>query len=512
MKRTIAALCLLNAALAVVLGFCLAGSLVLSERSLFRNGNWSPTKIGLAKPVMGAWSFYYRGQALEGDKLHLDAWFGHQEVLYKEPVTPQSVSFRMELSQSDLYVLFACRDATWFGLKLTTTPGERSFFFTADAQKAFREIQPLPESAVKNDAKTDVLIVFTGNAMHLALGGVPVLARGGLDPSAIVGLGFKGASRHGTITDVRIKLADGKTIVENFDFQAAKAAYFGSILAVVLLAEGALCLFFRKKTNNLERVLQYGLCANATLAAAGLCLLLFMQFYVRQYPVSSLERQQEEAGWRTSREENILAGLPAQARRAREEGKGVILFVGASQIEGSGAARAEDTVPAVAQRLLDAGGSAYACLGGGISGIDSGHAVKLWDEHLAALRPDLVIVDLCSNDARRNTLESYAANMQALVSRIRQSQAAVLLILEPNFPLDDTTELQKRHAALREIAAAGRIPVLDMHDFFTRQKDAGILWWDFVHLTSLGQKLFAQQLYERLVETGLVRQRPGGSG
>jgi hypothetical protein len=51
---------------------------------------------------------------------------------------------------------------------------------------------------------------------------------------------------------------------------------------------------------------------------------------------------------------------------------------------------------------------------------------------------------------------------------------------------------------MREIGKEFDVPVIEMHDYLSRHYDDGFLWWDFVHMTSFGQKLFAKYLLQEL--------------
>ena len=56
--------------------------------------------------------------------------------------------------------------------------------------------------------------------------------------------------------------------------------------------------------------------------------------------------------------------------------------------------------------------------------------------------------------------------------------------------------LASRQDALRH--AEWGVPVIDIPAFLEGHQDDGLLWWDPVHLSSCGQKLFAERLYPEL--------------
>ncbi len=48
------------------------------------------------------------------------------------------------------------------------------------------------------------------------------------------------------------------------------------------------------------------------------------------------------------------------------------------------------------------------------------------------------------------------------------------------------------------------VPVIDTQGLLARREDDGFLWWDQVHLTSFGHRLFAEHLVEALEQIGIV--------
>ena len=70
-------------------------------------------------------------------------------------------------------------------------------------------------------------------------------------------------------------------------------------------------------------------------------------------------------------------------------------------------------------------------------------------------------------------------------------------MLEPN-SIEAVNSIAHNHQALREIGVVADVEVLDMHGYLAEQIDRGWLWWDFVHLTSFGQELFAERLAEAI--------------
>jgi lysophospholipase L1-like esterase len=148
-------------------------------------------------------------------------------------------------------------------------------------------------------------------------------------------------------------------------------------------------------------------------------------------------------------------------------------------------------VSRIAERLdREAGAGRFEVINAGISGSSSGPLADHFEKEWAALEPELVVVDLGTNDddtaAFRRNLERIAALDEAKGTR-------TLFVLEANDA--DNPHLRRNHEAMRDVAAAHGIPLTDLHRAILARSDDGFLWWDFVHLSSFGQKLAADVLF-----------------
>jgi hypothetical protein len=68
----------------ICVSFFVWGSFVAVNNTLEHNAKWDSAKTSLGKGVMGAFSFYQGTQTLVGNTLHLNTWYGFQEVTTKE--------------------------------------------------------------------------------------------------------------------------------------------------------------------------------------------------------------------------------------------------------------------------------------------------------------------------------------------------------------------------------------------------------------------------------------------
>ena len=172
-----------------------------------------------------------------------------------------------------------------------------------------------------------------------------------------------------------------------------------------------------------------------------------------------------------------------------EDARPAVLALGGSQTWGAGA-RTTDAV--WTEQLEAALEGRYRVWNAGISGYDSRALVSLYRDRWASLRPQLVVAVFGANDDDPASLE---ASLEELVRVSRDFGAQLLLVQEPVAPeaprLPDFVANRERMAAA---AARHGVPLLDMHEALAQRRDEGLLWWDFVHLSSYGQSLFAEAL------------------
>jgi lysophospholipase L1-like esterase len=170
-----------------------------------------------------------------------------------------------------------------------------------------------------------------------------------------------------------------------------------------------------------------------------------------------------------------------------------LLFIGTSQTWGSGAATEAETWVRQLETRLKADHPTVQCINGGISGSNSDQLLATWRSQWDFLKPDLVVICLGFNDGNPEVL---TRNLTAMIDLDKARGARTLLIAEP-----DCTEYAdggppQRQVAVRALGTKLGVPVVDMPVFLAAHRDDGYLWWDMVHLTSYGQKLFADRLYD----------------
>ena len=173
-----------------------------------------------------------------------------------------------------------------------------------------------------------------------------------------------------------------------------------------------------------------------------------------------------------------------------------IAIIGTSQTYGEGAELLRDTLAVQIHQGLAATkpeGSELVTFNLAIHGSTSGALLDTYEANWERLSPDLVIVILSYNDPDK---EALSENLRRLSDLSRRSGARIFFVLEP-------TPRRLKSDTQTAMARVGRqlgIPVADLHRHMNSDgiRDSGFLWWDDVHMTSLGQSEAATWLVPQL--------------
>jgi lysophospholipase L1-like esterase len=203
--------------------------------------------------------------------------------------------------------------------------------------------------------------------------------------------------------------------------------------------------------------------------------------------------KEDERRWANDQATQINELVQARYRK-QHAGKRVILMLGSSQTWGAGASKDEDVIAPKLEQLL--GSDRFLVLNAGVSSFKSVRVVEQYDAESAALHPSAVLINLSNNDQDPEVLKS---NIRKIAEKNLREGIVTIIIMEPNTPeADRLRNLEPNHAVLRELAAELKLPLVDIQSFLDEHADDGFLWWDSVHLTSFGQKLFAQELRRQI--------------
>ena len=171
-----------------------------------------------------------------------------------------------------------------------------------------------------------------------------------------------------------------------------------------------------------------------------------------------------------------------------------VLLLGTSQTRGSGATRAREKMCCRLQERLSQDGLDVRVVNAAQSGTDSTRLLERLKGHLLTLEPDLVVVNLGTNDGDPRRL---GANLAEIAALGKARGISTLFVLEANSVTDpEVSPALGNHPTIRAVAREHDVPLLDLHSALGQAEleSSGLLWWDFVHLTSYGQELAAGQM------------------
>jgi acyl-CoA thioesterase-1 len=188
------------------------------------------------------------------------------------------------------------------------------------------------------------------------------------------------------------------------------------------------------------------------------------------------------------------APLPDRAGAPR------VLFVGTSLTAGYGLVDpGTDAFPAVLQRMADSAGIRANIVNAGLSGETSAGALRR-AEWLLREKPDVVVIETGANDGLRGLdPDSTAANIRALVERVRAANpTARILLTQMEAPTNLGQQYTRRfHALFPKVAADEKITLLP----FVLDGVAGVAHLnqaDGIHPTPEGARLAAKNLWPGL--------------
>lgn len=499
------------------------GSFAFFQNTPEHDGRWIPTKITLAKNVMGAWSFYKGPQAFAHNVLRLDAWSGFQEIVTNEQFSPTIVRFRFMLQKdSYIYVEYGKNNNEYYAFRLSVNSLFPSAALQVKSDGEFIQKKNfnsnlLPDTwytaTIHFDKKSRTAKLFINNTP-------PNASLAFVDNYG--GLGFRGGMQPSSITDIALIDDTGKTIFsEKFYFW--DSTIFFSLLfvcfALLCLLSAARIIYWRVARKNLLYVHVFQIAAIFIVGVVCVSQYYFMDKYPKTNGLFSYFWNAGEQNWKKAEVLKVSAALSTLESKTSYR----ILFIGSSQTWGAGAKTEKDTFVSQAERLTnslalsdgkvqtdvlgaDTGflnqdqSSKIEFINAGVSGLNSGELLDLYKNFWKnQIKPDMVVINLSNNDGGDPT--QFKTNLRDFIA-LNGSTIKTVLVLEansPEQPPDQALSLRMNHDILKQLGEEYNLLVIDLHSYLISKNDSGILWWDKVHLTSFGQTLAAQLISNNLM-------------
>jgi lysophospholipase L1-like esterase len=476
------------------------------NNTLSNNGKWDSSKIHLEKYLIGAQEYYNQRPTLAHDELNLGAWLGYQEVITKNPVNFQTIEFDFSTKghPSYFYFVFNKTEYSEYALRLSTDPNIQQGLFLLSTTGEFVSQEILALSPITENSWHHVLLKFDSenHVIHVIVDDKPATTIKA-DFFASGKFGFRGSNIPVFIDTVIARdVAGNRTFTDQFRFQSKtiRSSYF-SFFCFLLLILTALYLLMKEfgipEKKSLLSIITMTFGGMLVFLVAELYLLFF---YVSSYPnVDSLpfkiwdhfisHQNTSILDWKKDRLNEIHAEL------AQYRDTDTVLWIGSSQTWGAGARVHDDTFVKVAERLTQQHGHKnLTFINAGINGSTAKESLAYYKENWIQSRPKLVIINFSSNDTDP---EIFQAALQEFVDTNKKNNIKTVFILEANSTEVRPSDLPL-HALMREVGARNNILTIDLHAFIKDQTFKGILWWDYVHLTSFGQHLAGEYLFKQL--------------
>ncbi|MBN2482673.1 MAG: hypothetical protein JXD21_00560 [Candidatus Omnitrophica bacterium] len=231
------------------------------------------------------------------------------------------------------------------------------------------------------------------------------------------------------------------------------------------------------------------------------------------------------------------------------KGKDIVLLLGSSQTWGAGAVDRAHTIAAYVEEYLNqsARGKNIKVINCGINGANSLFLGNFFNNFLYKYNPKVIVLNLSNNDYyfwlnaretyKKQSFPWYRRMVYRIGARLRltgvhgadsrpdketirekfrqtliekfilpcqQRGIDIVFVKEPNSQEADIKHAAIMHVVLEGLAHRYRVPLLSPQAGLDQQDVDNPLWWDFMHLTSFGQKLFAQQISKIIVKNRLL--------
>lgn len=488
---------------------------------------------------------------LAGNMLRLGAWFGFQEIIFKQQLNPSEIRFRFRL-QDEAYMslIFAKAEAGFTGIRLSRNQEHRPAYFEATREGEFKDLAILPSLQI-TDGWHEAIINISGDALTATNDGVEFFRVKVMLP-ATVQIGFRGSISGADVDDVVIRDSAGVVYTESFRnaqrFLSVAALNFVTLLGLTAIAICAHWIATRRV--DLRAALMKSSVAMGTAIVCGGLYFFFDFFYWSRLSVDplsnpiaserskafrsgveSLRHQVAEkwyglvGGTQITRASVIKLGYPdnrfssgpiycARASGCQKISGGKleevldqkktayrILFVGTSQTVGVGARKLEETFVVRTHRFLAeklAPDVELESLNIAVSASRASRLFKEYEEQTIRFNPDMTVINLSFNEDSLEGLERGVSDFLES-NRLR---GVLTVLLEEASSHEFTAEGQARKfAILRALGKRYGVPVLPLNAYLNDPdvRDSGFLWWDFAHMTSYGQDRTARWLAPQLL-------------
>lgn len=455
----------------------------LQSHTLENTGAWHSVKRLEIMPfgLMGADEYFSDRHALLGERLNLGAWFGYQDVQYREGIDDfESMNLRVELeADAYLFVYLNCDDAECVTLRISTTPEFSSGIYVI---KKSGETTKVAAGEILQAGEHRVEIIADSNRMHLVSidGRVVHNVKYGSGTSAV--LRFRSGEKPAFVNDIEVTGRNKQRLRLDFSskFQYVRfLSLFGGLLLLALIVG------FATRNPN------FGFTVTFVFLSLGIILLIFDKFYwSRLYVTTDLKPAQADITIDDiqiiDRHGNVTAARSIDSLPAISAGALKIAIAGGSQSWGGGASSLGATWGArFIKELAQKTGRNVVGVNFSICGGKLYNFMQRTDQILK-FRPDLLIVNFGFNDdvTPDSHLESQ---LNDFVAQLAAAKLNVLFSIEA-ISIEHRAHETEKASLIRRLVSKGNYETISLHDYMAKSetRNDGLLWQDHVHFTDFG--------------------------
>lgn len=472
------------------------------SNTLYHNVKWISTKTFLKKGVIGANDFYFSRNALANGHLNLGCWHGHQEVIYKKYIAPTEIAFDFLLSDNSYVVFGFNKNANQFsGIRISLCKKFKDIYFISSDEGEFTYVEELNIPLIKPNRWNHIKILFGHDTIMLYLNGqfIKTVKLFLLQQQQI---GFRGGSKEALIDNVVIHERNSLYVIrESFDNKNFYwfLSIFGFMVLFNFLVGNVLYRYFKNTSKQTLLLITSNLVLSILLS---LFLLFDYCCYSKRYvPIIKTRRlmDKEKKYWLNADERSIVRQIKDRYADRGSKNNIRIIFIGTSQTWGAGARDETETFVNRIEKKLNSSkaiNGRFECINAGISSYNSSKLLDLYINELLVLEPQIVVIILSNNDSDS---VQFSSNLRRFADLNISKGIKTIFVLEAN-SIELTPDELMLHKFMRQVGQEKGVPILDLHRYLAQNYDNGFLWWDSAHLTSFGQKLAADFLFEKIAQ------------
>ena len=485
----------------ILLAFALSHTYLLYRNTLHNNASWISTKMTVEKHLMGSRSFFFGTQALAKGHLNLGAWHGFQEVLYRDRLHVKDLEFDLWLEpKSYLNIVFNKTDAGFSCVRLSVNEDFESSHLVVAAGGRFLKRTEVDAAVLRPRHWHHAALRFDDDTVSLFLDDkdIGIVREHIVQPQHI---GFRGGHHNAVVDNVLVNQHGSERVFESFSNSRGALRVMAFCVLLVGVSNASIFLLLRYAYRIRDKRTGFYLAMfNMVLIIFSVLIFGFQYMTGDCYTRAHKNARDAERRWKAALAEDVARDVRDAYGTMPEAGVYRMLFIGTSQTWGAGASKPSATFVRNIEKKLNQSGihkGQFECINAGISALNSSRLLDLYRKEWLELGPRMVIINLSNNDG---DIDKFASNLQDMIEISVEAGIQPVLVLEANPAENTRRRLSKKHEAMRQVAEAHNVPVVDMHAYLGRKYDEGFLWWDGVHLTDFGHQLLADELHRELLQ------------